>query len=761
MQIIMKKRDNYHIFKYLAVLKLTLPIFLFVLLSFSFNVNAQIVPCDAGSVWDELGSALEVAKTDPKKSLGIINQIIAKVEKEKNPACIHKGYMALAKYHFLNNQLDESLLSANQAYLIANELGLETPMQETLIILSEIHIAKDIKVESLEYLYKGLEYSEQLKDTISISWFLLQIPEIEQEIGNIGQAMEYALKAKAFFESTTNTKGLSSTLINIGEIHVKLGNLALAKENLYKAHQTIISHNDTLLLAKAKLAFCNLLIAESKIDEARDFCIDAINLLTNSDLKGLHRAQSKLGEIEAIKKDFGAAEELLKSTLNKQIEARDNTGQSYTLLRLAKLYKIRGEINHAIETYKKSIDKSDVIGLNDLTRSAYKDLAQIFGGEEEFKEAFSNLNQYTRLTDSLFNIQKISEAAKLEENYKLDQQLKEIQWKDIEISYRDEKLSKQKNFQVILYFGMLIFLGLSIFAFRESYQKKKAIATLANQKKELEEQKFIADKRTHDFTDSLNYAKRIQQAILRASLKFNEIFTESFIVLFPRNIVSGDFFWLKERKSNVLFALADCTGHGVPGALMSIIGTFGLNRFADEMGMSNPSEILENLNVLFEESFKQKKGVEIFDGMDIALCSYNPTSKELIYAGANIPLYILRESGLPQPTRTIAAKGESHTLYVVKPNKQPIGSFFEKKPFVNHSIVLKENDTIYLFTDGFYDQFGGPDGRKYKSGQIYGLLCNLGNMSLEMQKSILEETFTEWKGSRNQIDDVSFMGIKI
>jgi serine phosphatase RsbU (regulator of sigma subunit) len=179
------------------------------------------------------------------------------------------------------------------------------------------------------------------------------------------------------------------------------------------------------------------------------------------------------------------------------------------------------------------------------------------------------------------------------------------------------------------------------------------------------------------------------------------------------------------------------------------------------MDITSPSEMLYHLNTLFEESFKQKKGVEIFDGMDIALCSYNPKTKELIYAGANITLFILRESKQIEPSRTIAAKGETYTLYNVKPNKQPIGSYFEKKPFINHSINLMEHDIIYLFSDGFYDQFGGPDGRKYKSAQLYKLLCSLGDKSLASQKQILEETFLLWKGNRNQVDDVTLMGIKI
>lgn len=740
------------------LLAFALPILLSI---FSNNLSGQSRICDPLDVKEQLSIALEEATSEPSKSLAIINAIILEAEKESNRSCIQMAYIALGRFYFLNKQLDEALLSTNQAYLIAIDIGAELLIHESLVLLSEIHLAKDIKIESLEYLYKGLEVSQQLKDTSSISWFLIQIPEVEQEIGNIGQAMEYALKAKTFFEFSNNSKGLGNTMLNIGNIHIKLGNIAISRENLIRAQQLIQPTGDSLLLGRIKLAFSDLLLSEEKIVEAKRMCLQSLDLLKPSYSKEYLRAQSKLGEIATLNREFATAQEILVQTLKNQKLQKDVSGQAYTTLRLAKLYQANKQIELAISAYKESIIHSNEVGLNDLTRLAYKGLSQVLGGMSDYSNAFINLNHYTRITDSLFNVQKISEASKLEEKFNLEKHLQEIQTKEIELNQRDDKIKLQRQNQVLLYMGMFILLGLAAFAFRETIQKRKAIETLALQKRNLEDQKTKADKRTHDFTDSLNYAKRIQQAILRASLKLDDLFKESFIILFPRNIVSGDFFWVKERNNTILFALADCTGHGVPGALMSIIGTFGLNRFADEMEMTNPSEILTNLNTLFEESFQQQKGVEIFDGMDIALCSYNRNSKELIYAGANIPFYILRDSESPQPTRSIVKRGNTHTLYLVKPNKQPIGSYFEKKPFVNHSITLHENDTIYLFTDGFYDQFGGPEGRKYKSAQLFNLLCGVGTLPLENQKAILEKTFIEWKGERNQIDDVSFMGIKI
>ncbi|HCT31041.1 MAG TPA: hypothetical protein DIW31_09980, partial [Bacteroidales bacterium] len=225
--------------------------------------------------------------------------------------------------------------------------------------------------------------------------------------------------------------------------------------------------------------------------------------------------------------------------------------------------------------------------------------------------------------------------------------------------------------------------------------------------------------------------------------------------------VSGDFYWVKSKEEQVLFAVADCTGHGVPGAFMSIIGTYGLNSLVNEFNLTNPGEILNEMNSLFKNSFDQSEGSEIFDGMDIGLCLYNPSSKELNYAGANLPLHILRANSKPQPTSHIVHNNNQFSLYQVKPNKQPIGYIFEDTNYVTHGIKLMEGDILYLFTDGFADQFGGLYRKKFRYQELRKLLCEIATKSLSEQHSILNETFRVWKGDNIQVDDMSFMGVKI
>lgn len=745
------------------LIKIVSKVTLSILLIFTVTIRAVAFgdPYNPTQIKYQLSLALSNAETSPESSLQIINESISQAKKAKDRATIHLGYITKSEFFLKINHFDEALIASNQAYTNALECGIEHQILEAARVLSEVHLAKDIKNESLEYLYHGLDLSQQLKDSTNISWFLNTIPEIELEVGNVVKAMEYALKAKVYFETANNSRLLANTFLIISRIHNKLGNTGLSKENIDKAIAIINSNPDSLSMGKAQYSYANLLLSTNNYHEAEIRCREATSILKSFNVKRYLRARSLLGEILLKSRNLSEAYTILTDCTIKQEDIHDISGLANSYFRLAQLHHINNEPSKAANEYYKSISYASIAGLNDLIRQAYKGLSIINGKQSDYKNAYLNLSSYTKITDSLFNNQKISEASKLEEKAKQDLHLKEIKIKEIKLVEKDELIKQQKQKQLLLYIIIAMFLVIIIFAFREFYQKKKSSTKLALQKTELEKQKRIADKKTRDFTDSLNYAKRIQQAILRASEKLQEYFSESFIFLYPRDIVSGDFYWVKEKNNRVLFALADCTGHGVPGALMSIIGTYGLNRLVNEMDITSPSEILNQINLLFEDSLENQSGVEIFDGMDIALCSYNPSKKEMNYSGANIPLYILRKTELPQPASAIAAKGKEYTLYKVRPNKQPIGSYFDKSLFVNHSIQLMENDTIYLFSDGYYDQFGGPDGKKFRSTQLFKILSELNNTPLSSQRDLLENTFNSWKGNRKQIDDVSFMGIRI
>ncbi len=220
----------------------------------------------------------------------------------------------------------------------------------------------------------------------------------------------------------------------------------------------------------------------------------------------------------------------------------------------------------------------------------------------------------------------------------------------------------------------------------------------------LVKQKALVDEKNKDILDSIKYAKRLQDAILPTNEFIEKNLANSFVLYKPKDIVSGDFYWMAEKNNKVYFAAVDCTGHGVPGAIVSIVGHNGLSRALKEFDLHSPAEILDKLNDLVEETFHQLK-----DGMDIALCVLDKKTGVLEYSGANNPLYIIR-------------KKEPNNIEIIKADKQPIGSFAERKPFTNHKIKLEKEDVVYIFSDGFADQFGGDKGKKFKYAQFRQVL---------------------------------------
>ena len=246
-----------------------------------------------------------------------------------------------------------------------------------------------------------------------------------------------------------------------------------------------------------------------------------------------------------------------------------------------------------------------------------------------------------------------------------------------------------------------------------------------------------------EITDSIAYAKRIQTAILPTDNQVKEHLYNSFILYKPKDVIAGDFYWLEPINNQIFFAAADCTGHGVPGAMVSVVCNNALNKSVREHQLLDPGKILDQTKSIITEEFGSSEA-EISDGMDIALCKLQ--ENELSYAGAHNPLWIIRK--------------DSQEVDEIKADKIPIGKYHVDKPFVTHKVTLKAGDTIYIFSDGFSDQFGGIKGKKFKSPNFKKLLLSMQNENLSTQKKLLQDAFTQWQGDLEQVDDVLVIGFR-
>ena len=248
-----------------------------------------------------------------------------------------------------------------------------------------------------------------------------------------------------------------------------------------------------------------------------------------------------------------------------------------------------------------------------------------------------------------------------------------------------------------------------------------------------------------EITDSIHYAQTIQRAILPPEKLLQKYLPDSFVIFKPKDIVSGDFYWTEKVKDRVYFAAVDCTGHGVPGAFMSIIGHNGLNRAVKDFKLTHPAEILDKLVELVTEALHAENQGEIKDGMDVALCCLDTEQRKLEYAGAYNPVYLIRDKEVLE----------------FKADRQPIGAFEKRLPFTNHEIQLQKDDCIYVFSDGVVDQFGGEKGKKLSSKRMKEMLLSVVHLPMAQQYTELHNRFTAWQGKEEQTDDVTLIGVRV
>ena len=260
-------------------------------------------------------------------------------------------------------------------------------------------------------------------------------------------------------------------------------------------------------------------------------------------------------------------------------------------------------------------------------------------------------------------------------------------------------------------------------------------------------QNAVLEHKNVQITDSIRYAKHIQDAILPSLSTIKESLEESFILYQPKDIVAGDFYWMHTKEDGqILFAAADSTGHGVPGAMVSVVCTNALNQAVKEFGLTDPGQILDKVRELVANSF-QKSDNEVKDGMDISLCLIDKDTRIVNWSGANTPLWIIREN--------------SDELEVIKADKQSVAKTETPKPFTTHTVQLNQGDCFYLFTDGYADQFGGAAAKKYMQKRIKSLLLSIYKKTMTTQQRLITDNLAHWMGNQEQVDDICFIGVKL
>jgi len=606
---------------------------------------------------------------------------------------------------------------------------------------------------------ESFRYASYLAGTISNMGF------ISDNQGNVPTALEQYHQSLKIYEKINDKKGQSSSLNNLGVLYSLQGDTA--KAFLYQSQSLDLKK---LLNDKAGLSISMNNIG--KIYEIRGFPFEALDYYQQSlaicqeanDERGIAISYDNIAGIY-FRQGFPAkALEYYNKSIKIWENFSEDSGLSYSHNNIAEVYLSMGNLRDALIHSQKSLLLAKKIGYPMDIQNAAHTLSRIKKAENNFKEALDFYELYVVMKDSVFNenTERAAMAQSVKYAYEKEalkdslENLKLNEIKDIQINERDAIIDKEKTFKYALMVGLLLMGGLVFVSIRGYQRKKKDNDLIQLQKQEVEIQKIKIEKQHHileethkEISDSITYAKRIQQAILPPQENLRKFLKEGFVWFMPKNVVSGDFYWMESFASDsegetLLIAAADCTGHGVPGAMVSVVCHNALNRSVFEFDLKRPDLILNKTRELVIETF-DKSGEDVKDGMDISLCSINQKTKKLMYAGANNNLYIIR----------------SNELIEIKADKQPIGLFSDAKPFNYHNFNLQDSDCIYLFTDGVADQFGGPKGKKFKYQQLKELLIANCSKPAEMQKKLLESSIESWRGELEQVDDICVIGVRI
>lgn len=603
---------------------------------------------------------------------------------------------------------------------------------------------------------------------------LNNIGAVYEDMANYPQALDSYFKSLKVAEEINDRNKTASVLGNIGSLYKNQNNYVRALDYFFKSLKLAELLNDEKLQANAlgnigtvykaqAEEFSNISEKTVYYNKALDFYYQALGMAEKSGNRTNHA--TNLGNIGNV---FSGQAEIQENKmqrlayLNKSIdyhlkaykiteELGSKSGSARHMGNIGTVYSKLGKFNEAQKFLEKALFINKSIGALNLIKENQKALFQLFDTTGKHQLALHYYQDYIASRDSINNKENEKKQYTLEMTNKFEKQQAADSVRNAERMVQEQikheqEIKLQRNFTYGGIVGFILMMIIAFTSFRAFKQKQKSNFIITRQK-------HIVEEKQKEILDSIHYAQRIQQAILPNEKEWMQIMPESFVLYLPKDIVAGDFYWMESLTGKtddvllnnaIMFAAADCTGHGVPGAMVSVICSNALSKSVLEDKMYDPAKILDRTREIVIEKLS-KSNTEVKDGMDISLCCL--IEHTLIWAGANNPLWLIQDNG--------------KKLTEVKADKQPIGKYSEIKPFTSHKFSLQKGDIIYSFTDGFADQFGGPRGKKFKYKQLEEILLGISSQPMDIQKQILHSKFNEWKGSLEQVDDVCIIGVRI
>lgn len=685
-----------------------------------------------------------------------VDSLMSRLEKTENDSARVNTLNALVLAMRMNEP-EKSLEYIKESMALAEKINFKKGIGDAYHITGILYSNKGDYKKALENYFAALKLREEINDRNGIGTTNNNIGLVLWNQGKLEEALKHYLVSLKIDEEFGEKEGMATSYNNIGIIYWTLGSYDKALEYFIKTNTIYESLGHKEGLAGVYSNIGGIYFNKKNKEKALDYFHKSVSLYEElKDKRGMGSIYSNISEIYSENKEYREALDYQQKALKIQEEIGDKLHMIYSFSGIGKNYLSMNKASAAIAYLNKSVEMAMEIGVPKLRIDAYKMLAEAYKLNNDFQKASGYYEKYSSLKDSILNEDANRQVSEMEAKFQNEMKENKIELLHKENELKIVELHREKFVRNSFVAGFVLVLILS-FAIYRSYRQKKKMNAMLTDKNSIIEQK------NKDITDSIEYAKTLQDAILPDIETVTQSLPGSFIFFRPRDIVSGDFYWYHKKNSSASGAgndglethfiiAADCTGHGVPGAFVSLACHNVLNDVIIHQKLEDPGEILTEVNKRVGEAFKKEGSKSrANDGMDVALIKIKIEKGKLNnpgieYAGAMNPALVVRNKEVIE----------------LPANKMSIGGFTKSGyAFTTHRTALEKNDCLFIFSDGFHDQFGGVKGKKFMFRRFKETLVQMAELQPEQQMNQLEKVLSEWQGNHERVDDVLVIGVKV
>lgn len=696
---------------------------------------------------------------------------------------------SLVYIHFQQGFNEKAIDLGNNLFLLGSEISDTLSMVRAQLSVGNVHITTGQYPMAAESYQKALHISRVWNDSEHIARALQNLGIVNYYMGHLSQAATYTHEALSIYSRLKNRQGEASCMLTLGNVVSDQDNLSRAIIYYNQALELFKELNHEVGIYNSILNIGTIYLSQSKYQKAVERFAEARKMAQKiNDLQGVVRClhnlglgHSRLGNPDLAMKYYQEALEIARNNNFRHLEAN-------TLTNMAGINNDQGRFEQALMLARRGLLLSQEIQSIDDQLHSYRNISRAYEGQGNFYKALEYHKLFKTFNDSLHRIESRREVSQLEELYKNQQMQQEVELKNsmlekqtLELSQQALSLKQQEMLRNVLITGIVLLTLIAGSIYISLKRRKRLNKLITQQKEEIERinetlliknhevalhrdeiinQKRIIEEKNATLVSSIRYAQSIQNALLPNFASLEESFAEHFLIYKPKEIVSGDFFWISRQNGVTLLAVADSTGHGVPGAFMSMLGISFLNEVIARQKFHSPGQLLDEMRQYIIGSLHQQdKNFCHQDGIEMALVAIDTVANSITFAGARMPIYIASERQIIINGKPTTASGL--TVHKIKADHMPLALHKKMKPFTNQTININQGDMLYLMTDGFADQFSCITAERFTSQRLISLLAKIKHLPLISQKEKLQDSLQDWKKEGDQVDDITVLGLRL